>query len=115
MFSAKALDIALSTGEISLNKLHPLLGCTRGQAIGAAFDLQEHGLAKDIKSTMNQRGEYVLVPIDTQCESARLYRAKLEQRSRDMGIYDVLEKTLPSVQAIFMEALSAMEPRQIKR
>lgn len=35
--------------------------------------------------------------------------------SRDMGVCDVLEKTLPSVQAIFMEALSAMEARQTKR
>jgi hypothetical protein len=32
-----------------------------------------------------------------------------------MGVYDVLEKALPSVQAIFVEALSAMEARQIKR
>jgi hypothetical protein len=44
-----------------------------------------------------------------------LYRAKLEQRSQDMGLYDVLEKTLPSLQAIFMEALSAMEARQVRR
>ncbi|MFM0441320.1 hypothetical protein PQQ84_33155 [Paraburkholderia strydomiana] len=115
VFAAKALDIGLSTGEISLDKLHLLLGCTRGQAVGAAFDLHEQGLAKDIESTENQTGEYFLAPIDARCEAARLYRAKLEQRSRDMGIYDVLEKTLPSVQAIFMEALSAMEARQIKR
>jgi hypothetical protein len=114
VFSAKALDIALSSGKISLDKLHLLLGCSRGQAIGAAFDLQEHGLAEDIESTKNLKGEYFLVPIDKRCEAARLYRAKLEQRSRDMGLYDALEKTLPSLQAIFMEALSAMEAGQNK-
>jgi hypothetical protein len=114
VFSAKALDIALATGEISLDKLHLLLGCSRGQAIGAAFDLHEQGLAEDIESTKSQNGEYFLVPIDKRCEAARLYRAKLERRSRDMGLYDVLEKTLPSLQAIFMEALSTMEAKQIK-
>jgi len=113
VFSAKALDIALSTGEISLDKLHLLLGCSRGQAIGAAFDLYEQGLAEDIESTKNQGGEYFLVPIDERCKAARLYRAKLEQCSRDIGLYDVLEKTLPSLQAIFMEALSAMEAKHI--
>lgn len=115
VFSAKALDIALSTGEVSLDKLHLLLGCSRGQAIGAAFDLQEQGLAEDIESTKGRSGEYFLVPIDTRCEAARLYRAKLEQLSRDMALYDVLEQTLPALQAIFMEALSAMEAKQIKR
>jgi hypothetical protein len=110
---AKALDIALSTGQISLDKLHLLLGCSRGQAIGAAFDLQDRGLADDIESTKNQSGEYFLVPIDKRCEAARLYRAKLERLSRDMGLYDGLEKTLPSLQVIFMEALSAMEARHI--
>lgn len=112
-FAAKALDIALSTGAISFDKLHLLLGCSRGQAIGAAFDLQEHGLTEDIESTKNQRGEYFLVPIDKPCEAARLYRAELEQRSRDIGLYDVLERTLPSLQVIFMEALSAMETKHL--
>ncbi|KVE43051.1 hypothetical protein [Burkholderia sp. BDU5] len=115
VFAAKALDIALSTGEISLDRLHLLLGCSRGQAIGAAFDLQEQGLVKDIESTKNQNGEYVLVPIDARCEAARLYRAKLEQMSRDIGLYDDLERTLPGLKAIFMEALSAMEAKCIGR
>jgi hypothetical protein len=115
VFAAKALDVGLSTGEISLDKLHLLLGCSRGQAIGAAYDLQEHGLAEDIESTKSQNGEYLLVPIDKRCEAARFYRTKLEQLSRVNGLYDVLENTLPSLQAIFMEALSAMEARQIKR
>ncbi|SAL53951.1 hypothetical protein AWB69_05710 [Caballeronia udeis] len=115
VFPAKALDIALSTGEISLDKLHLLLGCSRGRAIGAAFDLEEHGLAEHIESTKNQSGEYFLVPIDTRCGAARLYRAKLEQLSRDMGLYEALEKTLPALQAIFIEALSSMEATQIKR
>jgi hypothetical protein len=113
VFAAKALDIGLSTGEISLDKLHLLLGCSRGQAIGAAFDLQEQGLAEDIESTKSQSGEYFLVPIDKRCEAARLYRAKLQQLSRDMGLYDVLERTLPSLQGIFMEALAALESKQI--
>jgi hypothetical protein len=91
------------------------IGCSRGQAIGAAFDLPEHALAEEIESTKSQHGEYFLLPIDERCEAARLYRAKLEQRSRDMGLYEVLEKTLPALQAIFMDALSAMEARQIKR
>ncbi|MBU9312763.1 hypothetical protein [Burkholderia multivorans] len=114
VFAAKALDIGLSTDEISLDKLHLLLGCSRGQAIGAAFDLQEQGLAKNIESTKSQNGEYFLVPVDARCEAARLYRAKLEQRSRDMGLYDVLERTLPAVQTIYMDALSAMEAKQIE-
>jgi len=76
VFAAKALDVGLSTGEISLDKLHLLLGCSRGQAIGAAFDLQQQGLAADIEATKSQSGEYCLVPIDTRCEAARLYRAK---------------------------------------
>ena len=113
VFAAKALDIALSTGEISLDKLHLLLGCSRGQAVGAAFDLQEQGLAKGVESTRNQNGEYFLVPIDSRCEAARLYRAKLEHRSRDIGLYDVLERTLPDLQTIFMEALTALESKQI--
>lgn len=115
VFAAKALDIGLSTGEISLDKLHVLLGCSRGQAIGAVFDLQEHGLAEDIESTKSRSGEYFLVPIDKRCEAARLYRAKLEQLNRDIGLYEVLERTLPALQTIFMEALSAMEAKQIKR
>ncbi|MDR8400411.1 hypothetical protein NE850_29285 [Paraburkholderia sp. USG1] len=114
VFSAKALDIALSTGEISLDKLHLLLGCSRGQAIGAAFDLQEQGLAKHIESTNSRSGEYFLVPIDKRCEAARMYRAKLEQLSRDRGLYDVLEKALPSLQAIFLEALTALDSKQIR-
>ncbi|MGY6252214.1 hypothetical protein [Paraburkholderia caledonica] len=113
MFAAKALDIGLSTGEISLDKLHLLLGCSRGQAIGAAFDLQEHGLVNDIESTRNRNGEYFLVAIDARCEAARLYRTKLEQRSREMGLYDVLERTLPALQMIFVEALSVMEAKHI--
>ncbi|WP_244112960.1 hypothetical protein [Burkholderia gladioli] len=113
VFAAKALDIGLSTGEISLDKLHLLLNCSRGQAIGAAFDLQEHGFAEDVESTKNANGEYFLVPIDTRCEAARLYRAKLEELSQCMGLYDVLEKTLPNLQTIFMEALSAMEAKHI--
>lgn len=113
VFAAKALDIGLSTGEISLDKLHLLLGCSRGQAMGAAFDLQEQGLAADLESTKRQNGEYFLVPIDARCEAARLYRAKLEHRSRDMGLYDVLERTLPALQTIFMEALNALESKQI--
>ena len=115
MFAAKAPDIGLSTGEISLDKLHLLLGCSRGQAIGAAFDLQDQGIIRDIESTKTQSGEYFLVPIDNRCESARLYRTKLEQLSRDMGLYDVLERTLPALQAIFMEALAALESKQIGR
>ncbi|CAE6768414.1 hypothetical protein [Paraburkholderia domus] len=115
VFAAKALDVGLSTGEISLDKLHLLLGCSRGQAIGAAFDLQEQGLARDIESTKNQNGEYFLVPIDARCESARLYRATLEQRAHDMGLYDVLEKALPGLQAIFREALNTLESKQIRR
>jgi len=47
--------------------------------------------------------------------SGRLYRTKLEQLSRDMTLYDVLERTLPALQAIFMDALSAMETKQIRR
>jgi hypothetical protein len=101
VFSAKALDIALSTGEISLDKLHLLLGCSRGQAIGAAFDLQEHGLAEDIESTKNLKGEYFLIPIDKRCEAARLYRAKLEQRSRDMGLCDVFSEDIAVVAGNF--------------
>ncbi|MDA0573912.1 hypothetical protein [Burkholderia gladioli] len=108
VFAAKALDIALSTGEISLDKLHLLLGCSRGQAVGAAFDLQERGLA----ATKSQNGEYFLVPVGTRCEAARLYRAKLERLSRDVGLYDVLEKALPPLQTIFVEALCAMEAKQ---
>ena len=114
-FAAKALDIGLSTGEISLDKLHLLLGCSRGQAMGAAFDLQEQGLAKNIESTKNQNSEYVLVPIDKRCEAARLYRATLEHLSRDMGLYDVLERTLPALQAIFLEALAALESAPMRR
>ena len=75
--------------------------------------MQEHGLAKDIESTKNQNGECFLVPIDARCQAARLYRAKLEQRSRDVGLYDVLERTLPALQTIFMEALTALESKQI--
>jgi hypothetical protein len=108
VFAAKALDIALSTGEISLDKLHLLLGCSRGQAIGAAFDLQEGGLA----ATKSQNGEYFLMPIGTRCETARQYRDKLERLGRDMGLSDPLERTLPVLQTIFMEALSAMEAKQ---
>lgn len=115
VFAARALDIGLSTGEISLDKLHLLLGCSRGQAIGAAFDLQEQGLAKDIESTKSQSGEYFLVPVDARCEAARRYRAKLERLSRDMGLSDAMEKTLPILQAIFMEALSAMEAKQLRQ
>jgi hypothetical protein len=115
VFSAKALDIALSTGEISLDKLHLLLGCSHGQEIGAAFDLNEQGLAEEIESTKSQNGEYFLVSIDNRCEAVRLYRATLEQRSRDIGLYDVLEKTLPTLQAILMEALPAMGARQFRR
>ncbi|WP_241770310.1 hypothetical protein [Burkholderia gladioli] len=108
VFAAKALDIALSTGEISLSKLHLLLGCSRGQAVGAAFDLQERGLAV----TKAQSGEYFLVPIDARCEAARMYRAQLERLSRDMGLYDALGKALPALQAIFMEALSVLEAQR---
>ncbi|MBU9194439.1 hypothetical protein KTD33_07800 [Burkholderia gladioli] len=108
VLAAKALDIGLATGEISLNKLHLLLGCSRGQAIGAAFDLQERGLA----TTKGHNGEYFLAPIDARCEAARRYRAKLERLGRDMGLSDVLEKTLPVLQTIFVEALSAMEAKQ---
>jgi hypothetical protein len=115
VFSAKALDLALSTGEISLDKLHLLLGCSHGQAIGAAFDLHEQGLAEEIESTKSQSGEYFLVSIDKRCEAARLYRATLEQRSRDISLYDVLGKTLPTLQAMLMEALSAMGARQFRR
>jgi hypothetical protein len=111
VFAAKALDIGLSTGEISLDKLHLLLGCSRGQAIGAAFDLQERGIA----AMRSHSGEYFLVPVDARCEAARLYRAKLERLGRDMGLSDALEKALPALQAIFMEALSAMEARQLRR
>ncbi|MDN7845784.1 hypothetical protein QZM05_22590 [Burkholderia multivorans] len=115
IFAAKALDVALSTGEISLDKLHLLLGCSRGQAVGAAFDLQEQGLARIIESTKSLNGEYFLVPIDARCEAARLYRAKLERLGRDMGLSDALEKALPALQPIFMEALSAMEAMQLRR
>lgn len=114
LFSAKALDIVLSTGEISLDKLHLLLGCSRGQAMGAPFDLQEQALAKDIESTKSQNGKYFLVPIDARCEAVRLYQAKLEHGSRDMGLYDVPERTLPAQQTIFMDALAALESKQIK-
>ncbi|ABX14200.1 hypothetical protein Bmul_0505 [Burkholderia multivorans ATCC 17616] len=112
MFAAKALDIALSTGEISLDKLHLLLGCSRGQAVGAAFDLQEQGLARVIGSTRGQSGEYFLVPIDVRCEAARLYRVKLERLGRDMDLSDALERTLPALQTIFIEALSALEAQR---
>ncbi|TDV35031.1 hypothetical protein C7405_10661 [Paraburkholderia caballeronis] len=112
VFAAKALDIGLSTGEISLDKLHLLLDCSRGQAIGAALDLQEQGLAKNIESAKSQSGEYFLAPIDARCEAARVYRAKLEQLGRDMGLSVVLEKTLPILQTIFVESLSAMEAKQ---
>ncbi|WP_027794386.1 hypothetical protein [Paraburkholderia acidipaludis] len=115
VFAAKALDIALSTGEISLDKLHLLLGCSRGQAIGAAFDLQEQGLARVIESTKSRNGEYFLVAVDARCEAARLYRAKLERLGRDIGLSDALEKTLPALQAIFMDALSAMVAKPPKR
>jgi hypothetical protein len=115
VFAAKALDIGLSTGEISLDKLHLLLGCSRGQAMGAAFDLQEQGLVNDIEFTKSQKGEYFLVPIDARCEAARLYRMTLEHRSRDIGLYDVLERTLPALQTIFMEALTALEAKRIGR
>ncbi|HDR9164613.1 hypothetical protein VI03_10165 [Burkholderia vietnamiensis] len=111
VFAAKALDIALSTGEISLGKLHLLLGCSRGQAVGAAFDLHERGLA----AMKRRNAEYFLAPIDARCEAARLYRAKLERLCRDMGPYGVLEQTLPVLQASFMEALTAMEARRRRR
>lgn len=114
-FAAKALDIALSTGEISLDKLHLLLGCSRGQAVGAAFDLQEQGLARIIESAKDQSGEYSLAPIDARCEAARIYRAMLERLGRDKGLSDALEETLPVLQTIFMDALSAMEARQFRR
>lgn len=113
VFAAGALDIALSTGAISLDKLHLLLGCSRGQAIGGAFDLQERGLVEDIEETKAQHGEYFLIPIDKQCEVARLYRARLEQLSRERGLYETLQKALPALQGIFIEALSAMESKQI--
>ncbi|MEK6384103.1 MAG: hypothetical protein V4797_05865 [Paraburkholderia tropica] len=112
VFAAKALDIGLSTGEISLNKLHLLLGCSRGQAAGAAFDLQEQGLARVIEPTRSPNDEYFLAPIDARCEAARLYRAKLERLGRDMELFDALGKTLPALQTIFVEALSAMEAKQ---
>ncbi|MCA8410254.1 MULTISPECIES: hypothetical protein [Burkholderia] len=115
VFAASALDIALATGAISLDKLHLLLGCSRGQAIGGAFDLQEQGLAKDIESTKSQSGEYFLVPIDERCEAARLYRTKLEKLSRQQGLSDAFDKTLPALQAIFLEALSAMEGKHINQ
>ncbi|MBN3813353.1 hypothetical protein [Paraburkholderia sp. Ac-20347] len=115
VFAAKALDIGLSAGEISLDKLHLLLGCSRGQAVGTAFDLQEEGLARVIGSTKGQSGEYFLVPIDARCEAARLHRAKLERLGRDMDLSDALEKILPAVQTIFIEALSVMEARQFRR
>ncbi|MDN7798856.1 hypothetical protein [Burkholderia vietnamiensis] len=108
VFAAKALDIALSTGEISLSKLHLLLGCSRGQAIGAAFDLQERGVAV----ARGQSDEYFLAPIDARCEAARLYRTTLERLGRDMSLSVVLEKTLPTLQTIFMEALSSMEEQR---
>ncbi|WP_249180005.1 hypothetical protein [Burkholderia vietnamiensis] len=91
------------------------LGCSRGQAIGGAFDLQEQGLAKDIESTKSQSGEYFLVPIDERCEAARLYRTKLEKLSRQQGLSDAFDKTLPALQAIFLEALSAMEGKHINQ
>lgn len=47
--------------------------------------------------------------------SGRPYRTKLEQLSRDMTLYDVLERTLPALQVIFMDALSALETKQIRR
>lgn len=112
VFAAKALDIGLSTGEISIDKLHLLLGCSRGQAVGAAFDLQEQGLARVIGSTRGQSGEYFLAPIDARCEAARMYRAQLERLSRDVGQPEALEKTLPTLQTIFMEALSALEAQR---
>ncbi|WP_244125429.1 hypothetical protein [Burkholderia gladioli] len=112
VFVAKALDIALSTGEISLSKLHLLLGCSRGQAVGAAFDLQAQGLAQVIKSTRSPSSDYFLAPIDARCEAARLYRAKLERLGRDMGLSDDVEKTLPALQTIFVEALSAIEAKR---
>ncbi|WP_321865257.1 hypothetical protein [Paraburkholderia tropica] len=112
VFAAKALDIALSTREISLDKLHLLLGCSRGQAVGAAFDLQEQGLARVIGSTSGRSDEYFLVPIDARCEAARLYRVKLERLGRDMNLSDALEKTLPALQTIFIEALSALEAQR---
>ncbi|WP_186106623.1 hypothetical protein [Burkholderia gladioli] len=112
VFAAKALDIALSTDEISLDKLHLLLGCSRGQAVGAAFDLQEQGLARVIESAKDQSAEYAIAPIDARCEAARRYRARLEQLGRDMGLSDTLETTLPVLQTIFVEALSAMEAKQ---
>jgi hypothetical protein len=114
VFAAKALDIGLSTGEISLDKLHLLLGCSRGQAVGAAFDLQDQGLAAVIEGAKNSNGEYFLAPVDARCEAARIYRAKLERLSHDMGLYDLLEKALPALQVIFMEALSAMEAKQLR-
>lgn len=112
VFTAKALDIGLSTGEISLDKLHLLLCCSRGQAVGAAFDLQEQGLARVIGSTKGQSGEYFLVPIDMRCEAARLHRAKLERLGRDMDLSDALEKILPALQTTFIEALSALEAQR---
>jgi hypothetical protein len=108
-----AITLGSGSREKSRQALHA--DYVVAQAIGAAFDLQEHGLAEDIESTKNQKGEYFLVPIDGRCEAARLYRAKLEQLGRDMGLYDVLERTLPSLQAIFMEALAALESKQIER
>ncbi|RQZ27144.1 hypothetical protein DIE16_32005 [Burkholderia sp. Bp9090] len=113
VFAAGALEIALATGAISLDKLHLLLGCSRGQAVGAALDLQELGLVRDIESTRNRSNEFFLVPIDKKCEAARLYRAKLEQLAQEKGVYDSLERVLPALQSIFMESLAALEEQQV--
>jgi hypothetical protein len=82
--------------------------CSGFQRMTAAFERAE---SERHVQVIRQLG--FLVPIDKRCEAARLYRAKLEQTSRDMGLCDVLERTLPALQTIFLEALAALEWKQI--
>lgn len=89
--------------------LQSLCPVIRAVSHTSPFDVGTASSRKRVRKISQPQGKALAI------ETAQLYREKLEQRGRDMGVYDVLEKALPSVQAIFMEALSAMEARQIKR
>ncbi|WP_235490234.1 hypothetical protein [Achromobacter sp. DMS1] len=86
--AALALDMALDAGRMPLRTLHDLLGCSRAQAMAAAFDLERQGLVRPIDDTRDAHGEYFVAPIDERCEAARLYRARLEALVDERGLYE---------------------------
>ncbi|GEM_PF-7009713 len=110
--AALALDMALDAGRMPLRTLHDLLGCSRAQAMAAAFDLERQGLVRPIDDTRDAHGEYFVAPIDERCEAARLYRARLEALVDERGLYEggqSVEAMLASLEDIFTRALAEID------